>query len=355
MMKRLIAKAGITMPPESDEPGRLKVVQQLIADFAETTDEIAACTAYINAVAAKQRGNGMAGDAGKEIAKDREFSRHPYLAKREDCRTVREHCFKRSKGDQQAMVAKQAEQNKISPEDCMALAYSIFGNEDSRLVQAFIWTQPWDLRVLAHNFYIAEAQEPTWWITWGEVLLRCPFPLFPMGAFKEFDKLNDRLLNHVHRHITVEKTSAGAGPTQQRPIPFPADVFCLSVNLDSSGGGYSVPVVNQSVDLSEVQHEFCTLQKQVQGLQYDLKVEQRRRREKEQPGGPGARGNPCRYCGLPFGKGHRCDRTNFAMLSAGGSPSQTPPAAATSTKVTPTVCNCGAKNGAKHTNTCPLF
>jgi hypothetical protein len=209
--------------------------------------------AMVSAQWAKRRAEHKLEDsAAAELRREREYGRKPWLARREDERSARREYGALARTSVHDSFAAMAEMKKFTPEDAMALTYSLYGSEKTQQVQLLIYRKEGSERVKAHNYFCAEGKTEDWWNTYGPALHVLPYPLYPMTGCKEFDKLNALLLDQAAAWL---RTTEGGGPRQ--PFLFPTSAYRTPTGA-TEGGEYFAPIVigpdgKQAVDMSAMQ------------------------------------------------------------------------------------------------------
>lgn len=178
----------------------------------------------------------------------------------EECRAQRESLLAEDGATRRLAFLDQCRSSMVSPEDVMAATYTLFARcDEAKEFYNGLLTRvpPGPLRIRAHNFYVASCREKSFLDTYGCLIEKLAWPLFPPAA--EFTTLNQRLLCEASSPPTGGSTAVWI-PTvfrHQREEPRGGE-YWASVQRTPQG---------DAVDLSEVERAFTTLQSQLRDWQ----------------------------------------------------------------------------------------
>jgi hypothetical protein len=152
-----------------------------------------------------------------------------------------------------------AKAHLIAPEDAIAGAYVLFGNDRAMKVFAGILQQEPAERVRLHNAYVINELGPVWLTQYGTCLKALHWPLFPPTP--ELSTLNTILLREA------KGACVSGGATRTRP-----DVYRREDVSAVEGGAPFAPVIcdnagNAFVDLADPHSAVTDLQRRVQAIE----------------------------------------------------------------------------------------
>lgn len=171
-----------------------------------------------------------------------------------------------------------AKAGELSIEDAMSIQYVVFGSPEDHLFFSHILLRMSGVdRIHAHNWYVAEMLGPVFIDTYGEILSRLEFPLFPNK--EEFSGLNTRLLKWASEAPT------GGGAKKAIPPMFKNSTPKIT------GGEYWAPVLSTATgpaaNLTEIESAFSTLTQRVTSLEHQTSARSNKQQGYRGRGGRG--------------------------------------------------------------------
>lgn len=274
-----------------------------------------------------------------ELRDEAVMRRRPYLATKKDLHEEREQAALIDQAKMKKQVVAAAERGRLTPDEVMMIAYTVFGDDEARRVFAQnILTHQGQDRIRRHNFFVAERNPDAWWFLWGQALLSCPWPLFPNDdKFPELEKLNSLMLEAVR---DSSQGVAGAGTSSVSPAiariyrlgATPSSPWAASGSVakvfrqpEVEGAGY-LPVQvdasgNATVDVTDVEAAYNVLLQQQQQIQRRIAELGRAtgRQGYNQPREP----RRCFNCGAVGHIGRFCPKKARNTLRGGGETADT--------------------------------
>lgn len=165
------------------------------------------------------------------------------------------------RADFRALMANQAlTGSSLSPSEMSELSYLLFASPETQYARArSILTMTRTDRIRLHNWRVFNALSIECQSRVGPNLSGLEYPLFP--AVEDFMAINTALVTSWVSAQAVGGASNGVGPQR---------FFAKEATYEGETGGYSLPVVNNTVDLTHVEESFKYLQTQQQFLQQQL-------------------------------------------------------------------------------------
>ncbi len=215
-------------------------------------------------------------DAGSVLAEEAKLKRlrdrEPWQTAIENAAAERTDISLQTQLEQRELFVALAKAHALTPEDTMALTYSLYGSAETAKIYAHLVMRKTGLaRIVAHNFFVASQRTDAqaFGHAEGALLLTLPLPLFP--PMPEFAAQTATLLREYSLWYTQHgggspQVASGGGSPQ-----FHSTQYARGSHTGDAYGGGTLALQQDGqgawvVDTTPIEHAFDALWQQVQGL-----------------------------------------------------------------------------------------